>query len=79
MDKLFESGFVDSFRHLVADPHHYSWWSQRFPSVRLQNKGWRIDYINITQPLLPALTAAKILPDVKHSDHCPVYVELKNS
>jgi exodeoxyribonuclease-3 len=79
MDKLFESGFVDSFRHLVADPHHYSWWSQRFPSVRLRNKGWRIDYINITQPLLPALTAAKILPDVKHSDHCPVYVELKNS
>ena len=76
MDKFFENGFVDSFRHFNKDPHHYSWWSQRFPSVRLQNKGWRIDYANVTTPLLPQLVSASILPDVKHSDHCPVYIEL---
>lgn len=78
-DKLLESGFVDSFRHFVNEPHHYSWWSQRFPTVRLQNKGWRIDYVNVTTPLAPALVSASILPDVKHSDHCPVFVELRTT
>ena len=51
--------------------------SQRFPSVRLQNKGWRIDYITVTAPLKDQLVDADIFPDVKHSDHCPVYLELK--
>ena len=34
-------GWVDTFREFNKDPHQYSWWSQRFPSVRLNNKGWR--------------------------------------
>lgn len=76
MDKLYESGWVDSFRHFNTDPHHYSWWSARFPTVREQNKGWRIDYISVTEPLKERLKAACIMPDVKHSDHCPVYMEL---
>jgi len=77
MDKFFDSGFVDTFRYFQPDPHHYTWWTQRFPSVRLQNKGWRIDYINVTKTLQTFLVGAKILPDVKHSDHCPVFLELK--
>lgn len=77
MDSFFANGFTDSFRHFNPDPHHYTWWSQRFPTVRLQNKGWRIDYINVTAPLVSSLVAARIYPDVKHSDHCPVYLELK--
>lgn len=76
LDGFFASGFIDTFRQLHPEPHQYSWWSQRFPTVRAQNKGWRIDYINITDPLKGKLVDAKILPDVKHSDHCPVYVEL---
>jgi exodeoxyribonuclease-3 len=76
MDKFYSNGWVDSFRSLVPDPHHYSWWSQRFPSVRLQNKGWRIDYISVTDTLQPALQKASILPDIKHSDHCPIFAEL---
>jgi exodeoxyribonuclease III len=77
MDKFLDSGWVDSFRVFHQEPHRYSWWSQRFPSVRLQNKGWRIDYINVTEPLRNQLKAADIYPDVKHSDHCPVYLELQ--
>jgi len=77
MDKWFGNGYVDSFRHFNKEPHHYTWWSQRFPSVRLENKGWRIDYISVTEPLAKKLKAADIYPDVKHSDHCPIYVELK--
>jgi exodeoxyribonuclease-3 len=77
MDQFLADGFVDTFRHIHPDePHQYSWWSQRFPSVRLQNKGWRIDYITVTEPLKSAIKNAAIFPDVKHSDHCPIYLEL---
>jgi exodeoxyribonuclease-3 len=77
MDQFLQSGWVDTFREFHPEPHRYSWWSQRFPSVRLNNKGWRIDYITVTEPLKKKLVGADIYPDVKHSDHCPVYVELK--
>lgn len=76
MDQFFSKGWVDSFREIHPEPHRYSWWSQRFPSVRLQNKGWRIDYINVTTPLKNKIVDAEIYPDVKHSDHCPVFLEL---
>jgi exodeoxyribonuclease-3 len=78
MDDFFASGWVDSFRKIHPEPHRYSWWSQRFPSVRLNNKGWRIDYINVTESLAAHIVDAEIFPDVKHSDHCPVYLELSN-
>lgn len=77
MDKYFDSKWIDSFRVFHPEPHRYSWWSQRFPSVRLNNKGWRIDYINVTESLRNRLVDADIFPDVKHSDHCPVYIEIK--
>jgi len=76
MDKFLSKGWVDSFRLKHPEPHRYSWWSQRFPSVRLQNKGWRIDYINVTDNLSGQVMVAEIYPDVKHSDHCPVYLEI---
>jgi exodeoxyribonuclease-3 len=76
MDRFYESGWVDTLREFDQSPGLYTWWSQRFPSVRLQNKGWRIDYINVTEPLRKKLVGAAIYPDVKHSDHCPVFLEL---
>jgi len=77
MDKFFASGWIDAFRNFHPEPHRYSWWSQRFPTVRLNNKGWRIDYINVTENMKSKVTNAEILPDVKHSDHCPVFLEIK--
>jgi exodeoxyribonuclease-3 len=77
MDRFYESGWIDTFRSFHPEPNRYSWWSQRFPSVRLQNKGWRIDYINVTRELEKDLVDAEIHPDIKHSDHCPVYLEIK--
>lgn len=76
MDRFLTTGFVDTFRHFTKEPHQYTWWSQRFPTVREQNKGWRIDYINVTEPMIGSLRSARILHDVKHSDHCPVFLEL---
>lgn len=76
MEKLFSNGWIDAFRVLHPEPHRYSWWSRRFPNVRKENKGWRIDYINITTPLKNKLKDAEILPHINHSDHCPVYLEI---
>jgi exodeoxyribonuclease-3 len=77
MDNFLNSGWVDSFRKINKEPHHYSWWSQRFPSVRLENKGWRIDYICALKSM--EIKHAAILADVKHSDHCPVMAEIAAS
>ena len=68
-------GFVDSFRERVKEPHHYSWWSYR-ANARANNKGWRIDYNMLSEPLAARLKHSAILPEVKHSDHCPILVEL---
>ncbi|MDI9319263.1 MAG: exodeoxyribonuclease III [Phycisphaerales bacterium] len=75
MDKWFDSGLVDVFRVFNQNPNEYSWWSLRAAS-RERNKGWRIDYISVTEPLKEKLKAAAILQQVKHSDHCPVRVEI---
>lgn len=76
-DKFFNNDFVDGFRHLNKEPDQYTWWSVMRPSVRLENKGWRIDYINVSTNLRDMIKDVKIFPEVKHSDHCPVYLELK--
>jgi len=73
---FIENGFIDSFRHLNKEPHHYSWWSYRANS-RANNKGWRIDYNMVSAPLKENISRAFILPDAKHSDHCPIGVELQ--
>ncbi len=78
MDQFLDNGWIDSFRKVHPEKlHAYSWWSQRFPTVRLQNKGWRIDYLCVTETLGDKIKNADILPDVKHSDHCPILIELK--
>lgn len=77
LTQFLGSGYVDTFRHIHTDKaHHYTWWSQRFPTVRAQNKGWRIDYISVTDNLQERIKDARIYPEVKHSDHCPIYVEI---
>jgi len=74
--KFIDSGFIDSFRHLNKEPNHYSWWSYR-ANARNNNKGWRIDYNMVSEPLKERIERAYILPEVKHSDHCPIVVEIK--
>ena len=74
---FIKSGFIDSFRHFNKEPHNYSWWSYRANS-RANNKGWRLDYAMVSEPLQEKLKRAVILSEAKHSDHCPILVELKN-
>ena len=72
---FINSGFTDSFRHLNPDVEQYSWWSYR-ANARANNKGWRLDYNMVSEPLKDKIKRAVILPEAKHSDHCPALVEL---
>ncbi|MBK8805408.1 MAG: exodeoxyribonuclease III [Bacteroidales bacterium] len=75
MDRMMNLGFIDSFRKYNDQSQMYSWWSYRAGS-REKNLGWRIDYHLVSENLTSRLHNAKILPDVVHSDHCPVVVEI---
>lgn len=75
LDAFINNGFVDSFRQFNQEPHNYTWWSYR-AGARGNNKGWRIDYIMVTQNIKQRLQRALILPEAKHSDHCPILVEI---
>ena len=73
---FIDSGFIDSFRHFNKEPHNYTWWSYR-ANARANNKGWRIDYNMVSEPLQENMKRAVILPEAHHSDHCPHMVELQ--
>ncbi len=76
MDKFTSAGFDDSFRIINKDPHQYTWWSYR-ANARANNKGWRIDYHMTTPEVSKKVKNAEILSGAKHSDHCPILLELK--
>lgn len=76
IDDFIKSGFIDTFRYFNKEPHQYSWWSYR-ANARNNNKGWRIDYCMASKPLKSNLKRAFILPEAKHSDHCPIGVEME--
>jgi len=76
LDSYLDSGFVDSFRHVHPDTVKYSWWSFR-ANARQKNLGWRLDYLMLTEELLPQMTGAGIMNEAQHSDHCPVWVDIE--
>lgn len=76
LTKFINSGFTDSFRHLHPNEVKYSWWSYR-QNARARNKGWRLDYHMVADPIKDKITRALILQDAKHSDHCPILLELE--
>lgn len=75
LSKFIDSGFTDSFRFLNPERQEFSWWSYR-ANARANNKGWRLDYAMVSEPLKEKISRAYILPEAKHSDHCPIAVEL---
>ena len=76
IDKFIDYGYVDTFRHFIKEPGHYTWWSYMF-NARQNNVGWRIDYFFVNKEFLPKVKDAFILPDVMGSDHCPLGIEVE--
>jgi len=75
IDGFMKKGFIDTFRFFNTEPHQYTWWSYR-ANAREKNLGWRIDYHLASMALEPILKRSVILPSAKHSDHCPVLLEI---
>jgi exodeoxyribonuclease-3 len=76
MDKWFGGGMQDSFRLFHPEKKDiYSWWTYR-AGARPKNKGWRIDYISVSDSLKKELKSASIHNEAEHSDHCPISIEI---
>ncbi|WAC01268.1 exodeoxyribonuclease III [Lacinutrix neustonica] len=73
---FINTGLIDSFRFLHPERVEYSWWSYR-ANARANNKGWRLDYAMVTKPLQDKIIRSVILTEAKHSDHCPILLELE--
>jgi exodeoxyribonuclease-3 len=69
-------GLVDSFRVLHAGHVKYSWFDAKTQG-REQGRGWRLDYILVSQPLSAAIAEADIVHAVRGSDHCPMLLRIK--
>ena len=75
MTRFLDAGYIDTFRLLNPDKQEYTWWSYRF-SARAKNKGWRIDYCMVSEPMKAQVEKAYILNEAVHSDHCPAVIEV---
>jgi len=75
LSDFINNGFIDSYRYLHPEKQEFSWWSYRANS-RANNKGWRLDYAMVSQPLQEKIKRSVILTEAIHSDHCPILLEL---
>jgi len=75
LDKLVESGYLDTFRLFNDEPGHYTWWDLK-TRARERDIGWRIDYFFVSSDLRKRVKSAFILKEVEGSDHCPIGIEL---
>jgi len=74
--QFLDAGFIDTFRFFHPDAkERFSWWSYR-ELARAANRGWRIDYICVSENLRTRLQSADIWDQQEGSDHCPVVLEL---
>jgi exodeoxyribonuclease-3 len=53
--KVRDPRWMDLFRLQHPEPGHYTFWDYRFPSSLEANKGWRIDHILGTAPMVGRL------------------------
>jgi exodeoxyribonuclease-3 len=78
--EVLDFGLFDSFRELHDEAERYSWWDYRMGSYR-RNRGLRIDYVFVTEPIRKGLTVADIDREPrgweKPSDHAPVWIEFE--
>ncbi|TYQ31375.1 exodeoxyribonuclease III [Pseudanabaena sp. UWO310] len=79
LDAVLNLGFKDVFRKFESAGGYYSWWDYRSGGFS-RNRGWRIDYHFLTEPLYDRATACAIDVEPRKltqpSDHTPVIVTI---
>jgi exodeoxyribonuclease-3 len=77
VERLVKAGYVDTFRAFHPDERDaYTYWDA-WRDRRARNVGWRIDYVFVSEDLLPRVRGAFIEAAVMGSDHCPVTIEME--
>lgn len=76
IQKMYDAGYVDSFRLFHPEPERYTWWDMK-TRARERNIGWRIDYVLVSESLRDEIIDADHMESVYGSDHCPLYVKIK--
>ncbi len=71
-----DAGLRDVFRERhPGEAGLYTWWTAR-GAARVKNVGWRIDIFLVSEGLVPNVGDARIHPEQRGSDHCPISLEL---
>lgn len=72
-----DAGFIDAFRYKCNKESQYTYWDQRFPHLRKNNRGWRIDYFLLSKKCEENIIDCLIHKDVYGSDHCPISLKIE--
>lgn len=79
LDEVVSHGYVDTFRYFFPrKTGAYTYWDMK-THARERNVGWRIDYFFVGVETLPRVTRSGIMADVLGSDHCPIFLDLRES
>jgi exodeoxyribonuclease-3 len=80
LDRVLAFGLFDAYRALHEDAGRYSWWDYRGGDFR-NNRGLRIDYLFLSEPLRARLESAEHDVEPRRAPkppaHAPVVVELR--
>ena len=69
-------GYIDAFRIKCNEGNNYTYWDQRFPHLRKNNRGWRIDYFIIPDTKSKDIINCLIHKEIYGSDHCPISLQI---
>lgn len=76
--KVIKNNFVDVFRKFYpGKTAAYTYWDIK-TRARDRNVGWRIDYFFADQKIISQIKSTGILSLYYGSDHCPIWLEIKN-
>jgi exodeoxyribonuclease III len=71
-ERLLADGFVDVWRERHRNERAYTWFNRRSRTLDAA----RVDYVLVSEDLVPRVVAADILKLLPWSDHAPISVEL---
>ncbi|OGJ01803.1 exodeoxyribonuclease III [Candidatus Nomurabacteria bacterium RIFCSPLOWO2_12_FULL_37_8] len=79
IDKVVKNKFIDVWRKFNPNKKDvYTYWDIK-TGARDRNVGWRIDYFFVDAKILSKIKGTGMIHDYMGSDHCPIWLEIKNS